>query len=117
MEPFTVPDLNAQGYSFSQDWFTQHIPNWQAYVTPSLKDEPIACLEIGCFEGLSTVWQLQHLCTHAEARLHCVDPWPDPLVCKRFNQNILHSGFSKKVRRYRSTGLTRFCSPVAHATG
>jgi hypothetical protein len=58
---------------FSVDWFSHNIPNWRYWMS-GLRDVANArFLEIGCFEGRSTVWLLQHALTRADARIYCVD--------------------------------------------
>lgn len=37
------------------------------------RDRPAQFLEVGSFEGASAIWLLNHLLTHPEARLTCVD--------------------------------------------
>lgn len=59
--------------TFSQDWFSHNIVLWQQHVAPYLKS--IDCpkvLEIGAFEGRSSVWLLENIQT---LRLTVIDPW------------------------------------------
>jgi len=45
---------------------------------PFLKEmigQPITVLEIGSFEGMSTVWMLENLLTHPESKILCLDPF------------------------------------------
>lgn len=46
--------------TYSQNWFSRHIDNWNKYVVPNVKESPV-CLEIGAFEGMSTVWICENL--------------------------------------------------------
>ena len=55
---------------FSQDWFTNTIPNFQ-YVKTKLPSTE-AFLEIGSFEGRSTTWMLQNMLTY-DGTMVCVD--------------------------------------------
>jgi len=59
--------------TFSQDWFSHNIVLWQRHVAPHLIsiDNP-KVLEIGAFEGQSSVWFLQNIPT---LRLTVIDPW------------------------------------------
>lgn len=59
--------------TFSQDWFSHNIVLWEQYIVPHLKsvDYP-KVLEIGAFEGRSSVWLLQNVPT---LRLTVIDPW------------------------------------------
>lgn len=57
------------------DWFSHILPN----LTPMVQKfigKPIDILEIGCFEGRSTVWFIENLLKHhPQACMECVDPW------------------------------------------
>ena len=55
---------------FSQDWFTNTIPNFQYIQTKLPSNE--AFLEIGSFEGRSTCWILDNLLSY-DGTLVCVD--------------------------------------------
>ena len=50
-------------YEFSRDWFTGNIPTWRQVVD---KNKPRKILEIGSFEGRSTVWMVEY-CSIAAA--------------------------------------------------
>ncbi|MCA9333854.1 class I SAM-dependent methyltransferase [Candidatus Saccharibacteria bacterium] len=39
------------------------------------KDKPIKALELGSYEGRSSVWMLENILTHPHATLRCVDFW------------------------------------------
>jgi predicted O-methyltransferase YrrM len=55
---------------FTQDWFSQNIPNFEACAAKL--PENSAFLEIGCFEGLSTTWMLQNMLAY-DGTMVCVD--------------------------------------------
>lgn len=69
---------------FTEDWFSQNIPIWDAHLT-KLKNKPIKVLEIGSFEGRSAVWILNNL---QKSELYCVDLWRNNNTYKRFLNNI-----------------------------
>ncbi len=52
---------------FSRDWFSRHIPVWLTLLPHTTQAQ---ILEIGSYEGLSTLFMLQHI---KPARLDCVD--------------------------------------------
>lgn len=57
------------------DWFSHNIPNIQE-VTKQFVGKPIDILEIGCFEGRSTLWFIEtFLAKNNHACIECVDPW------------------------------------------
>ena len=57
---------------FSEDWFGRHIPVWQELLGP-MKDRECHVLEIGVYEGRSTVWLLENILTHPASTLTYVD--------------------------------------------
>ena len=59
-------------FKFTVDWFSSKIPRLEKAIR-GLKGEPIHALEIGVFEGASTVWLLQNILTHPDSRLTAVD--------------------------------------------
>lgn len=60
--------------SFTEDWFSDNIPKWNK-VLDKLRGKPVSFLEIGCFEGKSTVWMLENILTHPKSKLYCIDHW------------------------------------------
>jgi len=81
-------------YEFTQDWFSWNEPTWQAMfkeLTPRKK-----FLEIGCFEGRSTVWLIENALEDGGSILS-VDTFeggfehsPDTMsgVATRFKKNV-----------------------------
>ena len=66
--------------AFTADWFSQHIPSWQAIVVPRLADHPCAhWLEVGSFEGRSALWALDNFLVGPRSTITCVDTW-EPTV-------------------------------------
>jgi predicted O-methyltransferase YrrM len=61
-------EVVARG-SFSQDWFTMHIPSWEPFLR-ELEGRRARILELGSFEGLSAAFLLWRL---PDARATCVD--------------------------------------------
>lgn len=60
-------------YNFSSDWFSYKIPPWIKCVKYP-KNRHLRVLEIGSFEGRSTVFILTNW---PNSRIDCVDPWLD----------------------------------------
>jgi len=52
-------------YEFTQDWFSRENPaqvvkQFEQFLLP-YKTESCVFLEIGCFEGMSTIWMLENV--------------------------------------------------------
>lgn len=58
--------------SFTYDWFSPIIHTLERNLRP-LAGTKLRALEIGSFEGRSTVWFLQNILTHEESSITCVD--------------------------------------------
>jgi predicted O-methyltransferase YrrM len=60
-------------YIFTVDWFSSNIPIWSHYLK-ELKDKPnLHFLEIGSFQGRSTVWLLENILTNNTSTITCID--------------------------------------------
>jgi len=60
---------------FSDDWFSQNIPQWQVLFQAVGWDaaQPKTVVEVGSYEGRSALWILENLLGHEGSVLHCVD--------------------------------------------
>lgn len=90
-----------RGRVFTADWFTAKIPLWERYVLP-LAGTSCRCLEVGSHEGRSACWVSDYVLTHSDARLTCIDPWPDPAVEARFRRNIETTGRAGQIEMIRA---------------
>jgi predicted O-methyltransferase YrrM len=61
-----------QGATFAFDWFSRHVPLWKVLLA-EIAAQPIRILEIGVFEGRSTLWLMENVARHPESRLFYVD--------------------------------------------
>ena len=91
-------------YKFTEDWFSENNPEkvvrqFDEFLS-EFKDKPSTFLEIGSFEGMSTIWMLENILTNKESKLFCIDAWAewtgDAFV--RFVENINKTGLKDKVR-------------------
>lgn len=60
--------------NFTQNWIDNKgiVQYWEKYLS-EFKGKPINMLEIGSFEGRSTVWFLENILTHQESSINCID--------------------------------------------
>ncbi len=70
--PPLAPPAPPPADGYTQDWFTYNVPVWERLLAP-LVGKPVHALEIGVFEGRSTVWLMDHILTHPTASLMWVD--------------------------------------------
>ena len=59
-------------FTFTKDWHTRHVAYWSHHLKPFV-NKPCNYLEIGCFEGLSTVWMLSYVLTNPLSQLTVCD--------------------------------------------
>jgi predicted O-methyltransferase YrrM len=103
-------------YDFTQEWFSS---DGLSEITLNNNQE-LHFLEIGSFEGKSTIWFLDNFLKNQKSTITCIDPWinysqgknslntygsnnsewkfGDNGVKERFLYNILKSGHSPKVK-------------------
>jgi predicted O-methyltransferase YrrM len=61
-------------YEFSSDWFSWNVETWKS-ILAQVELAPAKVLEIGCFEGRSTVWMIENLFRPRGGTIFCVDAW------------------------------------------
>lgn len=106
---------------YTSDWFSMWIPEWSSFLKPFAGKPGIKALEVGCYEGMASVWLLTNILTAPDAGITVIDPFDaapslpseegDKKVIevfpslnmgeveKRFDRNIEATGVSGKVRK------------------
>jgi len=65
-------------YTFTADWFGSHDSALEIMKYSNINEkEEFHILEIGCFEGKSTIWFIENLLLNEKSTITCVDPWLD----------------------------------------
>ena len=54
---------------FSVDWFSNNIPTWNRYLK-RFKGKEVNAMEVGSYEGMSALWLLDNILTHAKSRMY-----------------------------------------------
>lgn len=62
----------AEDYEFTNDWFVRHEPVWRAMIQ---QHRPSRIVEVGCYEGRSTVFLVETCAPHGLVELHGIDTW------------------------------------------
>jgi len=70
--PAIPPPTPAPASGYTEDWFTNHEQLWERILAP-LMGKAVHALEVGAFEGRSSVWLLDHVLTHPDATLTWID--------------------------------------------
>lgn len=106
-----------KNFKFTENWFTNDGLSSLDQINP---DDELHFLEIGSYEGKSTVWFLENYLKNPKSTITCIDPWlnynqdADSLnsygsdtsqwkfgemkVKERFSHNITESGQTNKVK-------------------
>jgi predicted O-methyltransferase YrrM len=102
---------------FTSDWHSHAIPTWEQYFSLLnwSHETPLTVVEIGSFEGRSTLWLLDNLLGHPESRIYCTDlfdlhptqPAEEKRALReRFDTNIAESGHAAKVELFHQPSNT-----------
>lgn len=115
----TAANLKASGeLTFSNDWFTPNIKNWQQHAQPLLQGKPVVGLELGSYEGMSAIWTLQNMLDHEKSRLTCIDIWWNQENEQNFDRNIVTAGVSTRLHKRKGDALDelrRINTPLDYA--
>lgn len=94
---------NSGEYAFRHDYVSRHTPLWERFLEPYRDRDNVRMLEIGSFEGASTIWFLENILTHPSSSITCVDPFSRGGGEVRFDHNLRISGLSQKVIKIKAT--------------
>ena len=94
--------------SFSADWFSHNISFWAStFKAAGWNPQAInTIVEIGSFEGRSTIWSCKNLLDNAESRIYCIDTFEGSVehterqkinLLERFQGNIESAGVQHNV--------------------
>ena len=89
---------DSSGYSFTADYVSPHLAVWSRVLGPHAQ-RTTRMLEIGAYEGRSTVWFLANVLAQAESELTCVDIFSEARWELRFDHNVQISGAAAKVQK------------------
>lgn len=99
--------MSTRDYIFTQDWFSQHIPVLSEHLG-HLRDTPCKILEIGSYEGRSSVWFLENLLTHPDARIVCIDPCTGSVEHSEAEKKNILIHFTHNMYRYFPTKVIHY---------
>ncbi len=95
-------NTNVAQAQFQENWFEHNIPQWKHWLGALAGRAGLRALEIGSFEGRSTLWLCENILTADDARIDCVDFFaPDPVYGDyhaRFLENT--SAHRAKIREH-----------------
>lgn len=86
---------------FQFDWFSgreERLGLWLKRFVGT----PCNAIEIGCFEGRSTVWFLQHVLDHVNARLTVIDTFKGSFEHQHMDLSSLEQRFRANIEQWKS---------------
>lgn len=94
--------------SFTHDWFSNNIENWNSLLRSYKNVDNLRFLEIGCYEGRATSWLLHYILTGQNSTIDVVDTFEGSMehrdmnidtssIYKHFEENVVRT-YPKKVR-------------------
>jgi predicted O-methyltransferase YrrM len=86
----------ASDPTFTANWTKLNEAVWLEHLKPLVGRPGAQGLEVGCFEGRSTIWFLENVLTAPDARMTCIDVFTDAIEA-RFDKNIALSGQADRV--------------------
>jgi predicted O-methyltransferase YrrM len=90
----------AKAYRYTIDWTGRNEALWKKYLGDLAGRPDARGLEIGCFEGRSTLWFLENVLTHPDARMTCIDVFTDEIEAN-FDHNVKLSGHAERVIKHK----------------
>jgi predicted O-methyltransferase YrrM len=60
-------------YKFTSDWFLHNQPSWDIHLEEFKHKPNLNFLEIGSYEGRSTIWLLENVLTDPSSKISCID--------------------------------------------
>lgn len=87
-------------YQYTKDYTSSRLPFINKYIG-HLKGTPCSLLEIGVYEGRTTLWLADNFCSHPEAKIICIEPSTNPVIlqniekCNRKDQIEFRCGRSE----------------------
>ena len=90
-----LPPLSDPAYDFTNDWFDQNIPVWDALLP---RFEPKRVLEIGSYEGRSACYLIEKFGDNESLEIHCVDTWEGGVEHDKGAMSEVESRFDKNVQ-------------------
>jgi predicted O-methyltransferase YrrM len=99
---------------FSEDWFSHNIEIWNNYKKELDGIANKKCLEIGAYEGRSSIYIVENYCNGNGSSLDAIDTWDSSLnnkegllgeLNKKFIHNDLYERYNRNLKHYIDQGV------------
>src|SRR5665648_220469 len=116
LKVFIKKKIQVYRSGFHEDWTSTHIPAFKSTLQTFLvnpREKQITLLEIGCFEGRTTLWFLNNLLTHPASHIHCIDSFKGGYGYQNFKMHKIEKRFKKNIRLFKNkVYLNNGCSHI-----
>jgi|GEM_PF-1104180 len=85
-------------YRFTSLWFDCNIKEWQKTLARFINKPNLSFLEIGSYEGRSTIWLLENILTDKSSKITCIDIF-NSYYSYIFDENIKRGKYNNKVTK------------------
>ncbi len=85
---------------YTQDWFSKEISIWNKYKPLFFNKEKIRCLEIGSFEGRSTIYMLNNYCNGNNSHVDALDTWEGSVEHSSDKKYNLYDRFLNNTKKF-----------------
>jgi predicted O-methyltransferase YrrM len=77
---------------------------WKAVLNNYIKNKtvPYNILELGCYEGVSSIWFLSNLMDNPDSKLYCVDTWEGSVEYNNVNFNNVYNKFISNIKIHKN---------------
>lgn len=92
-------------YIFTVDWFSYNIQIWEHYLKEFKNKPNLRFLEIGSFQGRSTVWLLENILIDETSKITCIDTFEGSVKHKiklQYHINNLYDIFSYNISKFKN---------------
>ena len=86
---------------FTADWFSHHIPMWEMWLGGLKGLKYLDFLEIGSYEGRSSIWLLENIINDDTCNLTCIDSFIDDDYEKKNKKNLINQ-FLENIQPYQN---------------
>lgn len=92
------------GLNFTKRWFKQRNQTTYSTLLPKKYkgDKPLNIIQIGVFEGMDLVWQMQNIAKHPDSRVLAIDPWLATTKLSQEDMNAVHIRAQNNLKSWKT---------------
>ncbi len=97
-------DKSVHEFRFTRNWFrNRNQTTFSTFLPPKFDGStPVKIIQIGVFEGMDLVWQMQNTLRHPDSKAFAIDPWLETTKLDHAAMDEVHERAIWNLRPYRS---------------